>query len=105
MKKVRQITSSPFLCFLLIFSFSYRPRYDGLGDDGFNSTHPLLFSTRDRDTTNCTGTSGAPGWYRSDCSGHSLFVENITWPVQGSDKFFYKVVLMCTREKGFYVDL
>ena len=85
--------------------WSYRPRWDGLGDNGFEATPPLLFSTHDRDANNCTRKKGAPGWYGSDCNGYSLFVDNMTWPVQGEDSWFFKIELMCTRAEGFYIDL
>ncbi|KAK7106061.1 hypothetical protein V1264_017361 [Littorina saxatilis] len=72
--------------------------------NGFTAAAPLVFSSQDRDTNNCTSTRGAPGWYGSDCKGYSLFADIPIWPVGNYDvtaSFFF---LSLERQSKFYVD-
>ena len=74
-------------------------------ENGFAAADPVVFCTQDRDTNNCAGTKGAPGWYGSDCNGYSLFVDIPKWPVGGNDTTASSLFVSAERiSAGFYVD-
>ncbi|KAK7102654.1 hypothetical protein V1264_020844 [Littorina saxatilis] len=69
-------------------SSGYRLTYDSFSTNaikpalnGLNASSPLLFSASGNDGNGCAEVRGAPGWYGSDCSGHSMFADPPTWPV------------------------
>ncbi|XP_070201728.1 fibrinogen-like protein A [Littorina saxatilis] len=87
--------------YALTYNVSY-PREHTPGDDGFQASSPLSFSTQDRDTHGCAGINGAPGWYGPDCTEYSLFAKPLTWPVLGIDMSFSALEFHWSRDGAFY---
>ncbi|KAK7108477.1 uncharacterized protein [Littorina saxatilis] len=68
------------------YTLSYSNFYDRAAtpsSNGLNGSSPIVFSAPGHDPNGCAGSRGAPGWYGSDCSGHSMFADPPTWPVPG----------------------
>ncbi|XP_070193798.1 fibrinogen-like protein 1 [Littorina saxatilis] len=72
--------------------------------NGLNDSTPLLFAASGNDPNGCAGSRGAPGWYGSDCSGHSMFADPPTWPVPGQGSKEVTWVKFNLVREGPFVD-
>ncbi|XP_070198555.1 fibrinogen beta chain-like [Littorina saxatilis] len=89
------------------YQLSYDNFYDYPRQPSLNgldvSSGPVVFAAPGNDPNSCAETRGAPGWYGSNCSGHSMFADPPTWPVPGQGSPDLKEVLfVLVRTEPFW---